>query len=93
MTGQLVGTFDGRPVEIMASNNAIEIRFERLGSAWQSRKMELGSFRLPLRLLSRSSLEVTASVGRFRFAVLPRPSKAIRFLAPSLYSLLSEEKL
>jgi hypothetical protein len=89
-TGQLSGTLDGRPVEIIARDKKLELRFAKIASAWKLRRIQFNSIARAIKLLQDSKFEISARVGGVRIEVLPNPNFAMRFLAPDLYRMIQK---
>ncbi|QDU07343.1 hypothetical protein V202x_06950 [Gimesia aquarii] len=86
MTGQLQGTLFGRPVELNATGRELLLQVANLKSAWRLGRCATMSMLPLLRLLKRHGIVLRVCIGsRLTVKVLPRPSFALRVLAPALH--------
>lgn len=92
VTGLLSGSLDGRPVEILGTGPALELRFTTIASAWKMRSVDAATQLSALRVFRQTGLGLTATIAGVRVEMLPKPNFALRFLAPKLHSLLSGDK-
>jgi hypothetical protein len=87
MTGRLVGTFNGSPVELVAAETANHTQVTLMVSsplaAWQLRGKSCG-LTLVLRSLQAANFELSLVVASLRLRVLPVPSVLVRWFGPQL---------
>jgi hypothetical protein len=88
MTGRLYGTAAGRPVEIVAEDQALSVHVPNLRSAWALRKTAGAGVAVPLQSLCDFGFRLRLRIGR-RLVVraFPNPSLAVRMFAPQLASV------
>ena len=87
MAGRLRGTAVGQPVEIVADERDIHLRFYGMRAVWRLRR---GTPQLApvLRAAGKAGLTLRVGLGR-RFAIrlVPRPAPWLRWLIPELRAL------
>lgn len=85
MAGQLDGTLSGRPVQIVAAEKLITLRFPSLRDAWSVRSAGSPQVKPATDLLRRLGFSLRIEIGdRIALSVLPQPALPVRILAPWL---------
>ncbi len=81
VAGRLIGTLNGLPVSINASERGILITLGRLGSLLPLAR-SAGQMRSTIQLLAAAEVSLAVQLGGVSLSVLPRPHWLIRFLLP-----------
>ncbi|MEM9703009.1 MAG: hypothetical protein AAF907_11270 [Planctomycetota bacterium] len=83
MTGRLVGSVDGRPVEVLGEGDSLRVALSGVLDAWRLRGRSVGASSA-LQAVSQFGLGLKVSVGSTAFEVLPQPHPLVRWFGPRL---------
>ncbi|MHC2070005.1 hypothetical protein ACYFX5_21230 [Bremerella sp. T1] len=82
MTGQLIGTVDGRPVELLACGREVQIAFPSVFAAWRARSGAMAFVTRLNPIIKHLQLNVTLRCGKhLTLPLAPRAHTALRLLS------------
>lgn len=83
VAGRLVGSVDGRPVEVLGEGKSVRVVLAGVLDAWRLRGRSVGGS-AAIAAFARAGLGLDLSVGSASFEVLPRPHLLVRWFGPDL---------